>query len=95
VVGTNSIAAKNNTIATLHLDDKECCSERLAPYSELHGDNTPGLHLDAPTPLSVRLVFTLQKILRYMAFIFCHRLLANCHRTTSVMIYTFVMYLAS
>jgi hypothetical protein len=56
--GVNPITAKNDTIITLHVDDKECGSERLAPYDELHGDDTPGLHRVAPTPLSVRLVFT-------------------------------------
>jgi hypothetical protein len=44
----NPIAAKNNTIVTLHLDDEECDSERLAPYSELHGDGTPGFHRVVP-----------------------------------------------
>jgi hypothetical protein len=28
----NPIAAKNNTIVTLHLDDEEYGSEQLAPY---------------------------------------------------------------
>jgi hypothetical protein len=40
--------AKNNTIVTLHLDDEECGSEQLAPYGELHGDDTLGLHRVAP-----------------------------------------------
>jgi hypothetical protein len=40
----NPITAKNNTIVTLHLDDKECGRERLAPYGELYGDDTSGLH---------------------------------------------------
>jgi hypothetical protein len=53
----NPIATKNNTIVTLHLDDEERGSERLAPYGELHGDDTPDFHRVAPTPLSVRLVF--------------------------------------
>jgi hypothetical protein len=53
----NPIAAKNNTIVTLHLDDEECGSKRLAPNSELHRDDTSSLHRVAPTPLSVRLVF--------------------------------------
>jgi hypothetical protein len=44
----NPIAAKNNTIVTLHLDDEECCGERLAPYGELHGDDTLSLHQVAP-----------------------------------------------
>jgi hypothetical protein len=44
----NPIATKNNTIVTLHLDDEECSSERLAPYGELHADDTPGLHQVAP-----------------------------------------------
>jgi hypothetical protein len=56
VVGMNPIVAKNNTIVTLHLNDKERGSERLAPHSELHGDDTPGFHRVAPTLLSVRLV---------------------------------------
>jgi hypothetical protein len=44
----NPIAAKNNIVVTLHLDDEERGSERLAPYGELHGDDTPGLHRVAP-----------------------------------------------
>jgi hypothetical protein len=47
-VGMNPIVAKNNTVVTLHLNDKECGSERLAPYSELHGNNTLSLHRVAP-----------------------------------------------
>jgi hypothetical protein len=39
-------------------------------------------------------VYTLQQIWRYMTFLFHHRLLKTRHRTTSVMILTFVMYLA-
>jgi hypothetical protein len=58
-IGVNLIAAKNNTIVTLLLDDKECGSKRLAPYSELHGDDTSSLHQVAPMALSVRLVFTI------------------------------------
>jgi hypothetical protein len=50
MVGMNPIAAKNNTVVTLHLDDEECGSERLAPYGELHGTNTPSLHQVAPHP---------------------------------------------
>jgi hypothetical protein len=59
MVGVNPITGKNNTIVTLHLDDEKCGSERLAPYGELHGDDTPGFHRVAPPPtlLSVRLVF--------------------------------------
>jgi hypothetical protein len=47
-IGMNPIAAKNNTIVTLHLDDEERGSERLAPYGELHGDDTPDFHRVAP-----------------------------------------------
>jgi hypothetical protein len=43
-IGVNLIAAKNNTIVTLHLDDEECSSKRLAPNGELHGDDTSSLH---------------------------------------------------
>jgi hypothetical protein len=57
MIGVNPIAAKNNIIVTLHLDDKECSSERHAPFGKLHGDDTTGLHQVAPTPLSVRLIF--------------------------------------
>jgi hypothetical protein len=32
----------------LHLDDEERSSERFAPYGELHGDDTLGLHRVAP-----------------------------------------------
>jgi hypothetical protein len=53
----NPIAAQNNTVVTLHLDDKEHGGERRAPYGELHGDDTLGLHQVAPTLLSVSLVF--------------------------------------
>jgi hypothetical protein len=48
MIGVNSIAAKNDTIVTLHLDDEERCSERLAPYGELHGDNTLRFHKVPP-----------------------------------------------
>jgi hypothetical protein len=48
MIGVNPIMAKNNTIVTLHLDDKERGSERLAPYGKLHGDNTLGFHRVAP-----------------------------------------------
>jgi hypothetical protein len=48
MIGMNPIVTKNNTIITLHLDDKKCGSERLAPYDELHGDDTLGLHRVAP-----------------------------------------------
>jgi hypothetical protein len=44
----NAIAAKNNTIITLHLDDEECGSKPFAPYGELHGDDTPCLHRLVP-----------------------------------------------
>jgi hypothetical protein len=44
----NPITIKNNTIVTLHLDDEECSSERLAPYGELYKDDTFGLHWVAP-----------------------------------------------
>jgi hypothetical protein len=47
-IGVNPIVAKNNTIVTLHVDDEERGSERLAPYGELHGDDTPGFHQVAP-----------------------------------------------
>jgi hypothetical protein len=58
MIDMNPIAVKNNTIVTLHLNDKEYSGERLAPYGELHRDDTPSLHRIAPTLLSVRLVFT-------------------------------------
>jgi hypothetical protein len=57
MIGVNPIATKNNTIVTLHLDDEECGSKRLASNSELHGDDTSSLHRVAPTLLSIRLVF--------------------------------------
>jgi hypothetical protein len=57
MIGMNLITTKNNTIVTLHLDDEECCSKRLAPYGELHRDDTSSLHRVAPMLLSVRLVF--------------------------------------
>jgi hypothetical protein len=44
----NLITTKNNTVVTLHLDDKERGRKQLAPYNELHGDNTLGLHLVGP-----------------------------------------------
>jgi hypothetical protein len=50
VVGMNPIVTKNNAIVTLHIDDEERSSERLAPYGELHGDDTPGFHRVAPPP---------------------------------------------
>jgi hypothetical protein len=40
--------ARNNTIVTLHLDDKEHGSERLGPYGELNGDDASSLHRVAP-----------------------------------------------
>jgi hypothetical protein len=49
-VDMNPIAAKNNTVITLHLDDEERGGERLAPYSELNADDPPGLHRVAPPP---------------------------------------------
>jgi hypothetical protein len=58
VVGMNPIVNKNDAIVTLHLDDEECGSELFAPHGELHGDDASGLYRVAPTPLSVRLVFT-------------------------------------
>jgi hypothetical protein len=57
MIGVNPIAAKNNAIVSLHLDDKEHGSERLAPYGELHGDDTLGFHQVVPMLLSIRLVF--------------------------------------
>jgi hypothetical protein len=58
VVGMNPIVTKNNAIVTLRIDDEERSSERLAPYGELHGDDTPGFHRVAPPPpTSVRVVF--------------------------------------
>jgi hypothetical protein len=48
MIGVNPIVAKNNTIVTLHLDDEECGRERLAPYSEFHGDDATRLHRVAP-----------------------------------------------
>jgi hypothetical protein len=44
----NPITTKNNTIVTLHLDDEERGSERLALYGEIHGNGTPSLHQVAP-----------------------------------------------
>jgi hypothetical protein len=48
VVDVNLITIKNNTIVTLHLDNKECGSEQLAPYGELYEDDTPGLYRVVP-----------------------------------------------
>jgi hypothetical protein len=48
MIGMNPIMTKNNTIVTSHLDDEERGSERLAPYGELHGDDTSGFHRVAP-----------------------------------------------
>jgi hypothetical protein len=48
VVGENPIVTKNNAIVTLRIDDEERSSERLAPYGELHGDDTSGFHRVAP-----------------------------------------------
>jgi hypothetical protein len=50
----NSITVKNNTLVTLHLDDEERGSKRLAPYSELHGDDTSGFHRVPPPPHAVK-----------------------------------------
>jgi hypothetical protein len=47
-IGVNPIAAKNNTVVTLHLNDEECGSKRFAPNGELHGYDTSGLHRVAP-----------------------------------------------
>jgi hypothetical protein len=59
IIGMHPITTQNNTIVTLQLDDEECGSERLAPYNELHRDDASSLHRDdAPTPFSVKLVFT-------------------------------------
>jgi hypothetical protein len=44
MIGVNPIATKNNTIVTLHLDNEEHGSEWLAPYGELHGNDTPVFH---------------------------------------------------
>jgi hypothetical protein len=57
-IGMNPIMTQNNTIITLHLDNEENGSERLAPYGELHGDVAYGPHQAAPMPFSVKLVFT-------------------------------------
>jgi hypothetical protein len=48
MIGVNPIISKNNTIVTLHLDDEECGSERLARYGKLCGDDTFCLHWIAP-----------------------------------------------
>jgi hypothetical protein len=48
VIGVNLMVTKNNTIVTLHFNDKERGSERLSPHDELHGDDTSGLHRIAP-----------------------------------------------
>jgi hypothetical protein len=50
MIDVNPIVAKNNTIVTLHLDDEEHSSERLAPYGELHGD----LELPSGCPHTVK-----------------------------------------
>jgi hypothetical protein len=57
-IDVNPIVIKNNTIVSLHIDDEECSSEQLAPYGQLHGDDTLGFHWVAPMSLSVRFVFT-------------------------------------
>jgi hypothetical protein len=51
MIDMNPIMAKNNTIVTLHLDDEESSSERLAPYGELHKDDASSLHRVAPHAL--------------------------------------------
>jgi hypothetical protein len=33
MIGMNLIAAKNNTMVTLHLNNEECGRKKLAPYS--------------------------------------------------------------
>jgi hypothetical protein len=48
MIDVNLIADKNNTIVTLHLDNEECGSKRLAPNGELYGDDTSSLHRVAP-----------------------------------------------
>jgi hypothetical protein len=48
MIDVNPITVKNNIIVTLHLDNEECGSEQLAPYGELHGDDTPSLHQGVP-----------------------------------------------
>jgi hypothetical protein len=48
MIGMNLITTKNNTIVTLHLDNKECGSKTLAPYGELHRDDASSLHRVAP-----------------------------------------------
>jgi hypothetical protein len=48
MIDVNPIAAKNNTIVTLHLNDKECGSKRFTPNGELHGDDSSSLHRVAP-----------------------------------------------
>jgi hypothetical protein len=48
MIGMNPIMTKTDAIVTLDLDDEEHDSKRLAPYGELHGDDTPGLHWVAP-----------------------------------------------
>jgi hypothetical protein len=50
MIGVNPIAAKDNTIVTLHLNDEECGSKRFAPYGELHRDDASSLHRVAPPP---------------------------------------------
>jgi hypothetical protein len=48
MIDVNLIVTKSNTIVTLHLNDEERGSERLAPYGELHGDDASSLHWVAP-----------------------------------------------
>jgi hypothetical protein len=51
MIRVNPIAAKNNTIVALHLDDKERGSERFAPYGELHGDDISCFHRVTPNAI--------------------------------------------
>jgi hypothetical protein len=68
MIGMNLITTKNNTTVTLHLDDEECGSKRLAPYGELHRDDTSSLHRVAPHVVKCqvglyKLVILLSKLL--------------------------------
>jgi hypothetical protein len=62
MIGVHPIIAKNNTIVILHLNDEECGSERLAPYGELQGDDTPGLHRVAPPPHAIKRQISLHEL---------------------------------
>jgi hypothetical protein len=57
-ISVNPIAAKNNIVVTLHLNNEKYGGERHASYGELHGDDTPGLYRVTPMLISVRLIFT-------------------------------------